>query len=150
MSLQDELDAAFKAALKNQDTLKLSALRMLRTALKNRAVELRRPLAEPEILAVINSQVKQRREAIAEYKRGGRPELAHKEEEELQFLLSFLPAQLSGEALEQEVAAVIKELEAHSPEDLGKVMKAAMARLAGRADGKEVNAIARRLLTAST
>ncbi len=63
MSLQDELDAAFKAALKNQESLKLSVLRMLRTALKNRAVELRRPLEEIEILAVINSQVKQRREA---------------------------------------------------------------------------------------
>lgn len=148
MSLQDELDTAFKAALKNQDSLKLSVLRMLRTALKNRAVELRRPLGEAEILAVINSQVKQRREAAGEYKRGGRLDLAHKEEEELQFLLSFLPTQLTGAALEQEVAAVIQELAASGPGDLGKVMKAAMARLAGRAEGKEVNAIARRLLGA--
>ncbi len=150
MSLQDKLDAAFKAALKSQESLKLSVLRMLRTALKNRSVELRRPLTEAEILAVIQSQVKQRREASAEYKRGGRPDLAHKEEEELQFLLSFLPAQLSGPVLEEEVGRVIQELGASGLADLGKVMKAAMARLAGRADGKEINAVARRLLTAST
>lgn len=150
MSLQEEIDAAFKAALKGQDPIKLATLRMLRTALKNRAVELRRPLTDAEILAVINNQVKQRREASAEYKRGGRPDLAHKEEEELQFLLSFLPTQLSGAELERELTAIIAEVGATGPGDLGKVMKAAMARLTGRADGKEVNALVRRLLTGST
>lgn len=150
MSLQEEIDAAFKAALKGQDAIKLAALRMLRTALKNRAVELRRPLTEAEILAVINSQVKQRREASAEYRRGGRPDLAEKEEEELQFLLSFLPAQLSPAELETELRAIIAEVGATGPGDVGRVMKVAMTRLAGRADGKVVNDLVRRLLTPSS
>lgn len=150
MSLQEEIDAAFKAALKGQDAIKLAALRMLRTALKNRAVELRRPLTEAEILAVINSQVKQRREASAEYRRGGRPDLAEKEEEELQFLLSFLPAQLSPAELETELRAIIAEVGATGPGDVGRVMKLAMTRLAGRADGKVVNDLVRRLLTPSS
>jgi uncharacterized protein YqeY len=99
-------------------------------------------------LAVINTQVKQRREAMAEYTKAGRLDLAQKEEEELNVLLSFLPPQLSPEELAAEVSGVIAELGASGPKDLGKVIKSAMARLAGRADGKVVQEIARQRLGA--
>jgi uncharacterized protein YqeY len=109
-------------------------------------VELKHPLSEAELLAVINSQAKQRRDSVAEYQKAGRQDLASKEEEELSVLLSFLPAQLAPEELEAEVARIIAQVGASSPKDMGKVMKTAMAELAGRADGKVVQEIVRRRL----
>ncbi|MGQ9921235.1 MAG: GatB/YqeY domain-containing protein [Desulfobacca sp.] len=146
MSLLEDIDHCFKTALKNQDQLQLSTLRLLKTALKNRQVQARRPLTEAEVVAVITSQVKQRRDSIVEYERVGRSDLARKEQEELQFLLSFLPQQLATADLEQELARIIKELQAVGPQDLGRVMKAAMAKLAGRVDGREVQALVKKML----
>ncbi|MBM4283914.1 MAG: GatB/YqeY domain-containing protein [Deltaproteobacteria bacterium] len=146
MSLAQRLDAAFKEALRGKREVALSTLRMLRTAVRYREVDVKRPLAEPELQAVLATQVKQRREAAAEYTKAGRLDLAHREEEEATFLLSFLPPQLGPEELEAEIAAVIAEVGAQGPKDLGKVMKSAMARLAGRADGKAVQEIVRRRL----
>lgn len=145
-TLLERLDQAFKESLKGQQEVALSTLRMLRTALKNRQVELRRPLTDAEVQAVIATQAKQRREAIAEYTKAGRMDLAHKEEEELRFLLSFLPPQLSEVELEAEIDRIIAEVGASSAKDLGKVMKAAMAQLTGRADGRLVQEIVRRRL----
>lgn len=145
-TLLERLDQAFKESLKGQQEVALSTLRMLRTALKNRQVELRRPLTDAEVQAVIAAQAKQRREAIAEYTKAGRMDLAHKEEEELRFLLSFLPPQLSEAELEAEIDRIIAEVGATSAKDLGKVMKAAMAQLTGRAEGKLVQEIVRRRL----
>jgi len=145
-TLLERLDQAFKESLKGHQEVALSTLRMLRTALKNRQVELKRPLTEAEVQAVIAAQAKQRREAMAEYAKAGRPDLAQKEEEELRFLLSFLPPQLSEEELEGEIRRLIAEVGATSAKDLGRVMKAAMAHLSGRADGRLVQEIARRLL----
>ncbi len=147
-TLLERLDQAFKESLKGHQEVALATLRMLRTALKHRQVELKRPLTEDEVQGVVAAQAKQRREAIAEFTKAGRPDLAHKEEEELQFLLSFLPPQLSPEELEAELARIIAEVGATSAKDLGKVMKAAMAQLSGRADGKLVQEIVRRRLTA--
>ena len=147
-SLSERLDQAFKQALKQQQQVALSTLRMVRTAIRNKEVELRHKLTEEEIQAVIGTQVKQRREAIAEYTKAGRPDLAHKEEEELHVLLSFLPPQLSPEELERELAHIITEVGATGPKDLGKVMKTAMTHFAGRADGKVVQEIVRRKLSA--
>ncbi len=146
MSLYQRLDQAFKEAIKNQQPVAASTLRLLKTAIRYREVELKRPLTEAELQATITTQAKQRREAIAEYTKAGRPELAKREEEELSFLLSFLPPQLSPEEMAAEVAAVINELGATGPNDLGKVMKNAMARLAGRADGKVIREIAQQRL----
>jgi hypothetical protein len=123
-----------------------STLRLLKSAIRYREVDVRRPLTEAELQATINTQVKQRREAVAEYAKAGRPELARQEEEELSVLLSFLPPQLSPEEMAAEVNAVIAELGATGPNDLGKVMKNAMARLAGRADGKVIREIAQQRL----
>ena len=147
-SLYQRLDQAFKEAIKQRQPVTAGALRLLKTAVRYREVELKRQLTEAELQAIINTQVKQRREAMAEYNKAGRPERAQQEEEELSVLLSFLPRQLSPEELEAEVAGVIAELEASGPQDLGKVMKSAMARLAGRADGKMVQEIARQRLGA--
>jgi uncharacterized protein YqeY len=147
MSLYQRLDQALKEAIKNQQPVAASTLRLVKTAIRYREVEVKRPLTEAELQATINTQVKQRREAIAEYTKAGRPELAKREEEELSFLLSFLPPQLSPEEMAAEVDAVINELGATGPNDLGKVMKNAMARLAGRADGKVIREIAQRRLS---
>ena len=146
MSLLDKIDHCFKTALKNQDRLNLSTLRLLKTALKNREVRERRALTEAEVVAVITSQVKQRQDSIAEFTRAGRSDLAQQEEEERKFLLSFLPQQLSVEEIRSELAGIISEIQAAGPGDLGRVMKAAMVKLAGRANGKEVNELAKRML----
>jgi uncharacterized protein YqeY len=146
MSLYQRLDQALKEAIKNQQPVATSTLRLLKSAIRYREVDVRRPLTEAELQATINTQVKQRREAIAEYTKAGRPELAQQEEEELSVLLSFLPPQLSPEEMAAEVNAVIAELGATGPNDLGKVMKNAMARLAGRAEGKVIREIARQRL----
>jgi hypothetical protein len=146
ISLSERLDQAFKDALKGQQQTALSTLRMLKTAIRNKEVEVKHPLEEAEILAVINTQAKQRRDAAAEYQKAGRQDLASKEEEELSILLSFLPAQLNPEELEAEVVRIITQVGASTPKDLGKVMKTAMAELAGRADGKVVQEIVRRRL----
>jgi len=145
-SLSQRLDQAFKEALKERQAVALSTLRMLKSAIRHRDVDLKRQVTEAELQAVINTQVKQRREAISEYTKAGRPDLANKEEEELSVLLSFLPPQLSAEEVEAEVSRIIQEVGALSPKDLGKVMKSAMASLAGRADGKVVQEIVRRRL----
>ena len=147
MSLLDDIDHCFKTALKNQDRLELSTLRLLKTALKNRQVQEKRSLTEAEVVGVITSQVKQRRDSMEEFKRAGRSDLAQQEEEELRFLLSFLPQQLAPEEIRRQLQEIISELQASGPGDLGRVMKAAMVRLAGRADGKVVNVVARELLT---
>jgi uncharacterized protein len=148
ISLQERLDQAFKKAIKGQQQTVLSTLRMLKTAVRHKEVEVIHPLSEAELMAVINSQAKQRRDAIAEFTKAGRPDLANKEEEELSVLLSFLPAQLSSEAVEAEVVRIIAQVGATGPKDLGKVMKSAMAELAGKTDGKVVQEIVRRLLGA--
>jgi uncharacterized protein YqeY len=145
-SLYQRLDQAFKEAIKNQQPVTAATLRLLKSAIHYREVDARRQLTEAELQAIINTQAKQRREAMSEYTKAGRPELAKKEEEELGVLLSFLPPQLSPEELAAAVASVIAELGASGPKDLGKVMKGAMVRLAGRADGKVIQEIARQRL----
>jgi len=146
MSLLEDIDHCFKTALKSQDQVKVRTLRLLKTALKNRQVQERRPLTESEVIAVIASQVKQRRDSVEEYNRVGRDDLAQQEQEELQFLLSFLPQQLAAAALEKELTRIIKEVKAVGPKDMGRVMKVAMAQLAGRVDGREVQALVKKLL----
>jgi uncharacterized protein YqeY len=116
---------------------------LLRTAIRLREVECKRQLSEAEIQAVINTQAKQRREAMTEYLKAHRPDLAQKEEEELDVLLSFLPPQLSPEELDAEITDILAQVGATSPKDLGKVMKAAMTRLSGRVDGKLVQEVVR-------
>jgi len=146
-SLSQRLEQAFKDALRGKQAVALSTLRMVKSAIRYREVEVKRQLTEDELQAVINTQVKQRREAISEYTKARRPDLANNEEEELSILLSFLPPQLSEQEVEAEVSRIVEEVGACSPKDLGKVMKSAMAQLAGRADGKVVQEVVRRRLS---
>jgi uncharacterized protein YqeY len=109
--------------------------------MKVREKEVCRGLRDDEILAVISGQIKQRREAIEQYRQGEREDLVRAEESELRVLQSYLPAQLSEEELTKEVDGIIAEVGAASAKDMGRVMKVAMAKLAGRADGRVINAL---------
>jgi uncharacterized protein YqeY len=147
MSLYDDIIHDLTSAIKGKDTLRLSVLRGLKTAIKNKQVELRQELNEDQIRGVISSEIKKRKEAIEVFNQGSRPDLADKEEAELKILSGYLPPQLSGEEIKEILANVIEELSASGPKDLGRVMKSAMSKLAGRADGREVNQLARELLS---
>ncbi len=146
MSLEEELFGQLRQAMKEKDNLRVNTLRLLKAAIKNREVELQHKLEDDEILRLIRTQVKQHDDAIRQFHEGGRNDLVTKEEAELAILMSFLPQQLSPEAISQEVAVVIRELGAESMKDMGTVMKTVMARLAGSADGRLVNEIVRKQL----
>ena len=147
MSLYDDITQDLTSAIKGRDTLRMSVLRGLKTAIKNKQVELRQDLNEDQIRGVISSEIKKRKEAIEVFNQGSRPDLADKEEAELKILSGYLPPQLSGEEIKEILAHVIEEISASGPKDLGRVMKSAMPKLAGRADGREVNQLARELLS---
>jgi len=147
MSLYDTILLDLRKSIKGQDKEKLLVLRGLKTAIKNKQIELRQELNDDQILAVISSELKKRKEAIEMFGEGSRQDLVEKEEAEIEILSSYLPPQLSEEEIKETLAQVIEEVSASSPKDLGKVMKSAMVKLAGRADGREVNRLARELLS---
>jgi uncharacterized protein YqeY len=147
MALHDTITSDLTKAMKEQNRVVLLVLRGLKTAMKNKQVELRlKDLTDEQIHGVLRSEVKKRKEAIEKFVEGSRQDLAAKEEAELKILSGYLPPQLSEEEIKEGLTQVIQEVSARGPEDLGKVMKAAMARFAGMADGREVNRLARELL----
>lgn len=146
MTLKEQLNDAMKAAMKARDDLRLSAVRMVRAAIKNREIDTRSELDDQAVVDVISTMAKQRRESIRMYREGNRPELADKEELELAVLLEFLPTQLSPDEIDALVSQMIQNLEAHGAKDLGRVMKAVTPLTAGKADGKAVSDAVRRLL----
>lgn len=143
MTLKEKLHADLVAAMKNKEELKLSTLRMLTAAIRNKEITKRQgnkpELSDEEILDVITSEVKRRNDAIADYEKGGRPELAQKENEEKIILAAYLPAQLSDTALAALVDAAIKESNATSAKDFGAVMKILMPNVKGKAPGNKVS-----------
>ena len=139
MSLQNEISSALKDAMRAKDEAKLSSLRLVLTAIKKREKEVRRSLEDQEVISVISTQIKQRRESIDQFRKAGREDLAKAEESELQVLQAYMPEQVSEEEMSQALDEVIAEVGAVSMKDMGKVMKAAMAKLAGRADGRAIN-----------
>ena len=143
MTLQEKISAALKDAMRARDEAKLSSLRLVLTSIKNREKELRRSLKDQEVVAVISTQIKQRREAIEQYRKADREDLAQAEEKELQVLQAYMPQQLTESELEMALEEIIAEVGAVSMKDMGKVMKIAVARLAGRADGRVINAMVR-------
>ncbi|MGD0584819.1 MAG: GatB/YqeY domain-containing protein [Oryzomonas sp.] len=147
MTLKEQLDTAMKQAMKARDNLRLSAVRMVRSTVRNREIDLKRELDDQGVIEVISSLAKQRRESIRLYGEGNRPDLVEKEEAELAVLLGFLPAQLSGDEIAELVARVIREMEAQGSKDMGRVMKALTPLTAGRADGKAVSDTVRELLS---
>ena len=135
--------------MRQHDPVRLTALRMLKTALTNREVERGRALDEAESLQVVAALVKQRKDSIAQFTAGGRQDLADKEAAEIRVLETYLPPAANPAVVEQAVVDAIQETGAASPKDMGKVMKAAMARLAGQSvDGKTVNELVRQKLAA--
>ena len=147
MSLQEKLTEEMKAAMKAKDTVRLSTIRMLRGQLKNRQIEKGEELTPEEEIAVLQNAAKKRKEAIAAYEKSGRDDLLEKEQQELMIISEFLPKQLSESEIEEVVTRVIADVGATSMKEMGQVMKAAMAELKGRADGKLVQEIVRRKLS---
>jgi uncharacterized protein YqeY len=146
MSLVEQLNDAMKEAMKAKDALRLSTIRLIRSAVKNREIEVRGELDDAAVIEVLSSLVKQRRESAQVYRDNNRPELAEKEEAELRILQEFLPAQLSEEELVALIDAAMAEVGASSPRDMGKVMKVVSARTKGRADGKRVSELVKERL----
>jgi hypothetical protein len=147
MALIDDLNTAIAGAMRSQDPIRLVALRMLKAALVNREIDRGRALDDGEARQVVSSLVKQRRDSIEQFTNGGRQDLADKEAAEIRVLESYLPPSADPAAIEQAVAAAISETGATSPKDMGRVMKAAMAKLAGQTvDGKTVNELVRQKL----
>ena len=147
MSLYEEINGHLKEALKSKKTDALNALRGLKAVIKNKEVELRRKLEDNEIIQLIAKQIKQRKESIAQFQKGNRPDLVEKEEKELKVLEQFMPPPLSEEELDIILQEIITETEARGPQDMGKVMKIAMSRLSGRADGKIISQKVKQFLT---
>jgi uncharacterized protein len=143
MELQGRIEQALKTAIRERNENKLNAIRLLLTALKVKEKELKRTLNETEIQQVIASQIKQRRDSIDQYRAAERADLAAAEEDEIRMLQEFLPEALTPEALAVLVEEAIAEVGAQSAKDMGKVMKALMPKIAGRADGKQVNELVR-------
>lgn len=156
MTLKEKINQDFKDAFKAKEEKKVGVLRMLNASIKNREVEKRTKLSkteapgdlekesqlnDEETLAVIASEVKRRKDSIEQFKSGGRPELAAQEEQELKILEVYLPQQMSEEELRTIVAESIKESNASSSQDFGKVMKVLMPRVKGKADGGLVSKI---------
>ncbi len=147
MDLKTDIKEAVKVAMKSGDAVTLSTLRLLLAALQNEEIRLRRELVPEEIQRTIATLCKQRTEAIDLYRKGKRDDLAQKEEAELVVLKRFLPQPLSEDEVKSLIRASIAEASAKGIQDLGKVMKLVMPKVAGRSDGKRVNELAKALLS---
>jgi hypothetical protein len=139
MSLKVQLDEAMKDAMRARDSLRLNAIRMIRTAVKNREIDERRELDDQEVIGVLSTLAKQRKESAQAYRDGARADLAEKEEQELAIIQEFLPAQLSESELRALIEAAVAEAGATSMKEMGKVMKIVTPRTLGRADGRLVS-----------
>ena len=147
MAFIDDLNTAIAGAMRSQDPIRLVALRMLKAALVNREIDRGRTLDDGEARQVVGSLVKQRKDSIEQFTKGGRQDLADKEAAEIRVLESYLPPAVDPAGVEQAVVEAISETGATSPKDMGRVMKAAMAKLAGQSvDGKAVNELVRQKL----
>jgi uncharacterized protein YqeY len=148
MGLRERLDADLKAAMKAKDELKLSVVRMLKSAVKYREVEGEKAvtLDEAGILQVVATEIKRRRDSVEQYRAGGREDLARKEEAEIAILQGWLPAQLSEAELGAKVDEVVARLGAKGPKDMGAVMKALLQEVQGRAEGKAVSDLVKQRL----
>jgi hypothetical protein len=149
--LRDQINDAVKTAMKAQDKLRLSTLRMVNSAIKNADIEARGVgkglLADADILGLLQKLIKQRQESIELYDKGGRPELAAQERSEIEMIASFLPQQLSEAEAKEAIAGVIRETGAAGMKDMGKVIAALKERYAGKMDFGKVSALVKGMLT---
>jgi len=147
MPFIDDLSKAIADAMRKRDQIRLGALRMLKAALMNREVERGRSIDDAEALQIVGSLIKQRKDSIEQFTKGGRQDLADKEAAEIKILETYLPPAADPAVIARAVAEAITETGATSPKDMGRVMKAAMAKLAGQTvDGKAVNELVRQKL----
>lgn len=138
MTMKKQVEQDMIQAAKDRDKIRLSALRLIKTAMHNREIDLKRELNEPELLQLLSGMVKQRRDSIEQFAKGGRADLVAQEEAELAIIQSYMPKQLSREEIEAEIDKAVGEAGALSVKDMGKVMKVLMPRITGKADGKLV------------
>jgi len=147
MDLEERLLDEMKQAMKTNDKLRLSTIRMIRTAVKNKEIEQRKKLDDESILRVIQGMVRKGEESIEQFKLGGRTDLVEKETKEIEILKSYLPQPLSQEEIIKIIDQTIEETKASSLKDLGKVMKSVMPKLGGRAEGGLINQLVKERLS---
>lgn len=148
--LKAKIEGDLITALKAKDALKVSCLRLIKAAIKNKEIDLRGEISEPQGLQLLSTLAKQRQESIALYKQGGRNDLADKEAKELAIIESYLPKALSEKELLALIDAAIAETGAQGPQDMGKVMKVLTPKTTGRADGKTVSDWVKKKIAPST
>ena len=139
MNLSDRLIDDMKQAMKSQDKLRLSTIRMMRASVKNLEIDLKRPLDDSEVLDVLSREIKQRKDSLQEFEKAGRDDLVVNLATEIDIISNYLPEQLTEEEIQEIVRQTIQELGASSKADMGKVMGALMPKTKGRADGRLVN-----------
>lgn len=151
MSLKEKLTADMKEAMKAREEgrQRLSVIRLIRSAVRQQEIDGKKELDDDAVLAVISKEVKQRRDSIEEFQRGGRQDLVEQNEAEVAILMAYLPQQMSEDEIRTLVQETIAAVGASSPKEMGSVMKALMPKVKGRADGKLVNDMVRELLSAS-
>jgi uncharacterized protein YqeY len=147
MSLEERLVEEMKQAMKSNEKLKLSTIRMVRSALKNKEIELRKKLEDEDIVKVIQAMVRKGEESVEQFQTGGRMDLVEKEKSEIEIMKSFLPQPLSQEEILKIIDQSIQETQASSLKDLGKVMKSVMPKMGGKADGKLINQLVKEKLS---
>jgi len=146
MNLSERLNDDMKQAMKSQDKFKLSVIRMVRAAVKNQEIELKRTLDDNEVLDILSREVKQRKDSLQEFEKAGRDDLAKDIAAEIEIISAYLPKQLTEEEIKVIVQQTIQETGASSKAEMGKVMSALMPKVKGRADGKLVNTIVQQFL----
>jgi len=147
MALKEQLDQDLKAAMREKAELKLSTIRMLKSAIKYREIELMKPLDDAGIQGVIASEIKRRRDSVEQYRAANRADLADKEDAEIRILQAYQPQQLTEAELGAKVDEAVKKVGAQGPKDMGAVMKALLPEVQGRAEGKVVSELVKARLS---
>lgn len=149
MSLKQQIQEDMKAAMRAKDTAKLGAIRLLMAAMKQREVDERIELDDPDIVMIVEKLIKQRKDSATQYEAGGRPELAQAERQEIEVLSAYQPTQLSSEEIQEIVKGAVSETGAKSAADMGKLMAVLKPRLAGRADMSVVSKVVKSALSSA-
>ncbi len=147
MGLKEQIPEDLKNALRNKKTLELSVLRMLQAALKNKEIDNKKEaLTDEVVISVVGAEIKKRRDAVREFEKVNRPAAADQEKAEIEILMKYMPQQMSEDEIRDVVKSAVEETRAESMKDIGKVMKALMPKLKGKADGSIVNKIVKEML----
>ena len=141
MDLKQTLLSDLKEAMKARNSLKVDTLRILSSEIKNREIDTRETISDDEILGLVTTQIKRRKEAAIQYEKGGRPELKEKEEQEMEILVAYLPKQATDDELKQRINQIVEETGATGMKDMGKIMKPLAAEFKGKADGSRLKTL---------